>query len=253
MSRPIPNHEALLEICRRHILPGPTGGALPEGLVFPEPYLPWFPDPWNGVLVLAEAQILSVGYERYVTRLKALGPEGRLVRLKPDPDRDGDIGVGPWEDGSVKLALEAAMPGTLAEGTAVSNAVPWSLRDQHGNNVNPTDEVMALAEAFWRELMPQIMPRQVVCVGKVAEFVLWRALVKDQESGPWRGRLNYWRHPSQQAMSRVSGMFDPKDLLRRYPEVADVLQRRGWSCSRNQIFYACHAVSLTPRRALHEG
>ena len=50
------------------------------------------------------------------------------------------------------------------------------------------------------------------------------------------------------AMSRVSGMFDEADLLIRYPEVNDVINRHPTllddNFRRNKIFYACHAVSL---------
>ena len=89
----------------------------------PEPYLPYLPDQWNGVLVLAEAQQLA-GAREYLRWLRGLPPEQRMIRLStPNPS---GVGVGPWDNGIVKLAVKAMMPDIQPEEVAVGNAVPWS-------------------------------------------------------------------------------------------------------------------------------
>ena len=45
--------ERLFEICASHITPSEIS------VVIPEPYVPFVPDDWNGILVLAESQNLS--------------------------------------------------------------------------------------------------------------------------------------------------------------------------------------------------
>ena len=47
-------------------------------------------------------------------------------------------------------------------------------------------------------------------------------------------------------------MFQETDLLQRYPEVDAVIREHlGWVTKqrRNKIFFACHAVSLSSRKA----
>ena len=63
----------------------------------------------------------------------------RIQRLKEDPTTKG-IGVQPWDDGSLKLAVEAALDLRVDE-TAVSNAVLWSITTEDGENANPTLEL----------------------------------------------------------------------------------------------------------------
>ena len=49
------------------------------------------------------------------------------------------IGVSPWDDGSLKLAIEAALD-VSEEETAVSNAVLWSQRDSNPRRNATPDE-----------------------------------------------------------------------------------------------------------------
>jgi hypothetical protein len=53
MPKPWNEHDALA-VCRRFRDTAPTE------TIFPEPYLPYVPSDWNGILVLAEAQHLAV-------------------------------------------------------------------------------------------------------------------------------------------------------------------------------------------------
>jgi hypothetical protein len=104
--------DTLAEICRRHRLPDRSCGATME-----EPYVPCIPGVWNGVLVLGEAQNHGTKSAAYLEGLRAMGSERRIHRLRDLSseertrwfgDRE-DIGVQPWDDGSLKLAVEAAL------------------------------------------------------------------------------------------------------------------------------------------------
>jgi hypothetical protein len=83
----------LFEICVNHIIP-------PEiSVVIPEPYVPRIPNEWNRILLLAESQNLSQTNSEYVNHLRKMTTQERIFRL----DGDSDIGVYPWDDGSLKL------------------------------------------------------------------------------------------------------------------------------------------------------
>ena len=53
------NNDQMIQVCKRHILPQHVHA------VVPEPYIPYIPDKWNAMLVLAEAQNLSSGSFEY--------------------------------------------------------------------------------------------------------------------------------------------------------------------------------------------
>ncbi len=228
--------EILLSICEQH-----TRLAPPE-VVFSEPYLPRIPPRWNSVLVLAEAQNLGRQSAAYREALAAKSPRERMVRLAGK----GEAGIQPWDDGSIKLAIAAALV-CEPEETAVSNVVPWSRVDTDDNNATPSDPMIERAISFWKDLLPRTGPETIITCGKVAARVITAA---DDEVGR-RFVLHKWRLPSPSAMSRVSGMFSEADLLERYPEVAEVCSRHPeWADRphrRNKIFFACHAVSTTAR------
>ena len=82
-------------MCKKHVM------ADSEIVVIREPYIPYIPNNWNRVLVLAESQNLSSSNEGYVQHLNSLTANERMNRLGFEGD---DIGVYPWDDGSLKLA-----------------------------------------------------------------------------------------------------------------------------------------------------
>ena len=227
------NTEELAGLCRRHILDS-------EDVVVKEPYIPYIPDDWNGVLVLAESQNLSSSNSGYVERLKEFNENERIRRLNPKINANGNVGVWPWDDGSLKLAVEAAFEEAAAS-TAVSNAVLWSQRDDSGANVNPDVDLQARSSKLWEAMLAVISPNYVVTCGKIAYSVIVGA-------GWNESKIKGIRSSSPNAMSRVSGMFKEDDLLSRYPEVKQVLDAHPkWldgGYRQNKIFFACHAVSL---------
>lgn len=229
--------QKLVKICLDHgVYQGTTK------VVIDVPYIPYIPENWNRVLVVAEAQNLDVG--SYAN----CSDEQKICRLYPDRDSSKSyanagpfpiMDVKPWKDGSIPLALKAALDLNPYE-TAVCNACLWSQRNG-GANVNPNEEMQKQSKELWRAMWTELEPHisKVVCCGSIASAILEFAGQK----------LKELRHPSPNAMSRVSGMFKIDDLLNRYPEVKTAYQELGAddifsTYKLNKIFFACHAVSL---------
>jgi len=225
----------LIEICKSHII------LTDSKVVLGEPYIPYFPNDWNGVLVLAEAQNLSNSNTAYVNELKSLSSDERIKRLNLS-NGIGNLGIAPWDDGSLKLAVESAF-NIKVENTAVSNAVLWSQLTPDGNNLTPAHDLIERSIKLWIELLSCLKLDYIITAGSIAQQVI--TITKQAVAGSWRHTP--LRLPSRMAMSRVSSMFRKNDLLKRYSEVARVLERHpDWTegkYSLNKIFFACHAVS----------
>jgi hypothetical protein len=218
-----------------------------EGIdvVIPRAYIPWVPDNWNGLLVLAEAQNLSETNRGYVERLTKMSEKKQVCRLYESED-GSNLGIEPWDDGSLKLAVEAAL-GELWSRTAVSNAVLWSQVSDTGANQTPAEKLAQASCELWSHMLPVLQPKSVVSAGKIANGVVD---VAKQKSGCSFEHIKL-RLPSPNAMSRTSGMFKQADLLRRFPEVASVVSKNPkWveKHALNKVFYACHAVSLREKQ-----
>ena len=223
----------LITICKKHMLLASVKA------VVREPYIPFVPKKWNGVLVLAESQNMSKKNDHYVKWLKGYSRDEKIKRLYLKED---EVGIQPWDDNSLKLAVEAAF-GCLAIDTAVSNAVLWSQRGDGGVNINPDKELQKASSLLWEVLLPVLNPSLVICCGKIAKDVI--------ANTGWTGKTLSLRLPSPSALSRISGMFDEDDLLKRYPEVARVIKKHPeWikGYKKNKIFFACHAVSLRGKK-----
>jgi hypothetical protein len=97
------------------------------------------------------------------------------------------------------------------------------------------------AAEFWRDLVGVWQPdfKPLILLGKIAANVMDAAGIKDAI------RL---RLPSPKNIQRVCGMFDPKDLLERYPEVNTAGKGLGLAFNPSNVFFACHAVSLGQRQ-----
>ncbi|PSU50119.1 hypothetical protein C9J12_05080 [Photobacterium frigidiphilum] len=221
--------EQLIDICKQYVLPSD------ENVVIKEPYIPYIPHRWNRILVLAESQNLSSSNGDYVEILSEMSVEQRIQRLGSSSDY---VGVYPWDDGSMKLAVEASLQVKALE-VGVSNAVLWSQRGAKKENVNPDLNLQQLSSEVWSQLLPILNPQVVVCCGKIAQNVISKA--------NWHGTVINFRLPAKNAMSRVSGMFNEADLLKRYPEVSLIVDENpSWldgGYRQNKIFFACHAVS----------
>jgi hypothetical protein len=217
--------QELFDVCERH--------ALASGdVVVPEPYIPHLPKSpkeWNGILVLAEAQNLSSAKVRqYRESLEALHKAGDYEALH---DRlNGDlhessglqgVGIGPWDDGTIKLAVAVLRGVETIDQLAVSNAVLWSSKTNAAREKIARQSKTASVQ-FWRDLLPILQPTEVWAFGGTAREVMRRAGVPSIRllglPGPFVRRL------------RMGFIFDTDRLLSAFPEVAralDALKERG--------------------------
>ncbi len=235
--------DILTAICEQHVIDS-------TGVVFGEPYVPYIPDDWNGVLVVAESQNLSKTNQAYVDGLRAASPQDRIRRLKPAAD--GSLGIQPWDDGILPLAVEAAL-GQDAHRAAVSNAVPWSSITSSGSNANPVGDLIGASIQLWRALLQSLRPSHIVTAGAVARRVI-AAACGDPDT-----KVSGWTLPSPRLLSPLSAMVSVEDLLSRYPEVRTAMAKHPtWnepSRLKNRVLYACLAVGQAaeePRIATRE-
>lgn len=150
----------------RHVLEPGTPATLRE------PYIPHIPKNWNGILVLAEAQNHAGANAEYLKRLESLTARQRYERLYLDGDR---VGIQPWDDGTLKFAIEAAFRISAPE-TAVSNAILWSLRKSELANARPSRELGKASALVWKELLAILKPSHIIAAEAEARDVLEIAL-----------------------------------------------------------------------------
>lgn len=206
------------------------------------PYIPYIPEKWNGFLVVAEAQNLKANaYANYSN-------EQKICRLYPHYDCSNSYAVDgpfpkmdvlPWEDGSIPLALKAALDLDPYK-TAICNACLWSRRDGNAN-ANPNEEMQKQSRELWQTMWTELEPHisKVVCCGGTAWSVF--NFVKDT----MKDKLC---HPSKRLLNPISGMLTEGDLFKFYPDVKRAYDELGYeqcgiNYKQNKIFYACHAVS----------
>lgn len=218
--------EELVEICRRHLLPEAISAVLPE------PYIPYVPKIWNGVLVLGEAQHLGKRNIDYRKELLAGDERSRFTRLSPK------IRVHPWEDFTLPFAVEAAL-GLVADECAVSNAVLWSQVKENDNNANPSAALVRRAGEFWKEILSAITPKRVIACGRISRSVFGSMA----ESPNQRGRFVFPLLPSPRATASLIPVFPEARVAAQFPAIArKVLERPEWlkKYRADKIAYACH-------------
>lgn len=246
------NERDMLEVCERFTDDAPTG------VVVKEPYIPYKPKNWNGILILAESQAIPSTNDKYAQWLEKLTPKQRMTRLgrtepeAPYPKEPWRIGIGPWDDKTVQLAMKAVFYSSgldlELDNIALSNAVPWTCESHDGKNVNPTEQMQAKASQFWKEIFEVWKPdiKALVILGNVAKRVITVAGILSDER--YKERCLKLRLPSPNAINRVCGMFDADDLEARFREVKEARQAlemiKDAKQYKREIFFACHAVSL---------
>jgi hypothetical protein len=246
--------QKMIEVCDRNIIQKSRLGLKNCDLVFEEPYIPYIPDNWNGFLILAEVQNLtSVSGENraYIAMLGNGDKEYRIKRLgEYPPSYANKIGVGPWDDNSLKLAFASVFGNGSIDQVAVSNAILWSVVDK--NEKTPSSKLKGEPEFkelstklesrsrdVWKEFIKIMEPKYIIAAGKVAHELIKKAIQKN-----FKGKCIEWAHPA--FIRRTSFLFDEYDLLKRYPEVNEAIKRiklNEHEGFRNKVFYACHCVS----------
>jgi hypothetical protein len=208
----------LIDICKseKYLITG-------DHIVVSEPYIPYIPENWNGVLVLFEAQNLSgsnKGIEAYRNAVKG-DPYNRLG--KRDFKKEG-IGITPWDEGWMDLPLKACYPKHEIEDYAVGNAVLWSLA-KNGKNISPTKELKESSNNIWEQMLKVSLPDKIIAVGSVAQEIISKTEFKDKMIEVY---FPYGRYASF-----VNKHFKYVGELNKYPEkynsVFDALATLGKS------------------------
>ena len=229
----------LLALCGRHVYHG-------GGVVVPEPYVPFIPrlpSGWNGILVVAIAQNLADTQREYREWLESLKPHDRWNRLNIDGSPLKGIGIGPWDDGTIKLCVAALRGAKAVDRIAVSNAILWSGRDGGAVELLSKQAGIASAEA-WREMLHVTNPAEVIAFGSDAHKVMKKAGVPQDRlvcmPGPFVRKYSF------------SFRMDVGRLVSAFPEVAraraDLAGRVELAHEAMAIHCACACVSLTLER-----
>lgn len=207
------------------------------------PYIPYIPNNWNGILVLAESQQLrgnNDGNLKYVNNLREYAPDDKnlISRLgNTKINNEGGIGISPWDEGYIPLAMMSCFPDKMLNEFGVANAVPWHLDKSNRKQEN---DYIRMAKDFWEIVIPMLVNNglhTVIRTGTYARDILnYNSLKKHVEN------VVYIRSASQ--LERDAWLFNENDLLKRYPEIVSAIEKSGsiWNSSYH-IFYAAHAVS----------
>lgn len=175
------NH-ALHQICLKNAITQdefPVYGGIPVSYDI-YPYAPYVPNDWNKILVLAESQQLrrkNKGNILYAESLLAMDTLDQIFRLgnkKITGTTEGvKLGISPWDEGYIKLAMLSAFPQYTLDQYAVSNAVPWHL-DKSKEKKAQADFLKDKSIVFWKMLLPVLKPNIVVCTGEIAKSIISR-------------------------------------------------------------------------------
>lgn len=233
------DYSDLFHICEQH------NYLLPEAVI-PQPYIPYFPATlasWNGILLLAEAQNLGVAASDYRCHLETAHNEGRHLelwdRLNHQTFWDGEnIGIGPWDDGTMKLTLAALRGVNVLDYVAVSNAVIWSAC-KGGATEHLIPEMITASIDFWKDTLRILKPKEVITFGPKAKHVMLKAGFSKQQiidlPGAFMRKLN------------MGFRMDINRLLKAFPEVENALDAaHGRFMIKNKalaIHCACASVS----------
>lgn len=166
----------LLAICRQFTKKAP------DGVVFQEPFVPYIPDGWNGVLVLAVAQNVSTAgkviVREYASYLEHLDTENRYWRLYPEKNQASPLvraqpdalGIGPWDNGRGKEIVKGLQLDPAK--VAVSNACPWSMRDSQGRDKPPSKACKEISAQFWTEMLEVLRPDTIITFGAISAEIM---------------------------------------------------------------------------------
>jgi hypothetical protein len=218
------------------------------GVVIKEPYIPYFRESsWNRVLVLAEAQNLSD--EKYVKAIVDGKDKTSIIKRLYRNDGSYNPGIGPWDDGMLKLAVEAAL-NIKPEETAISNGVLWSMVDiVRGKriNKNPTDETKKPSIKLWSEMLMILRPEKIITAGAIAREIIKEALKRNGLNSTH----HIWALPSKRVFDPIKYMVNEEDMIERFPKVGDIVKREFNNGQRkigeNHIIYTCLAVSISQK------
>ena len=197
-------------------------------------------------MVLAEAQNLAKSNNDYVAILRNMSSNQRIERLYIAVKTERRMRIQPWDDGSLQLAVEAALKVNPKE-TAVSNSVMWSQRKDNGTNRNPSSVLKIKSMEIWSEMLKEMSPKIVVTAGAVARDVI---------SPIWPSeKLINWKLPSPLAMAILAGQTDPRDVESERVTIQTLFNKYPKWFYKNRRFkeiYIWHAINKLNQVAFHD-
>ena len=198
------------------------------------------PFPLRGRYGLRDVTDSGNSNSRYVRYFEKQGPVHRIRRLYGSPER-GEIGVGPWDDGSLKLAIVAVTnnPRVLGK-VALSNAVLWSSYKEGskgGRNLLPPREFIKLSKDLWERFLKILEPEKVVAVGTTANSILRNTLYGKSK----KDQVIHWHHPA--FFRRIHTAFKAEDMKEWvFGRVREACNKLGAEFEEYQKLFACHAL-----------
>lgn len=161
-------NDDLVAVCKQYYRPSNSS------IIDHYPYIPYIPQNWNKILLLAESQQLkgnSKGNKSFKMRLEEVTDFDRICRLGNEkvtksPDV---IGITPWDNEYLKLALLASYKNIELKNVGLSNAIPWHLDNRNKKMVN---ELSKKSAAFWGDILKIIKPDKIICSGNIANNVI---------------------------------------------------------------------------------
>jgi hypothetical protein len=231
--------EQLFEVCGRT-------SCVASSAVVAEPYIPHFPGGprgWNGTLVVAEAQNLSDRYREYRQALQELSRRGEQHTLwdrlnQPLFSEGHAIGIGPWDDGTIKFTVACLRGLDSVERIAVSNAVVWSA-SEGGASEHLRHERVEASVGFWKDLLQVLCPKEILAFGATAANVMRRTGYPTSQilalPGPFGRTL------------QIGFKMDTGRLFEGFPEVAEKLEpaREAFSIENELLAIHCACASIS--------
>ena len=213
------------------------------------PYAPYIPDNWNGYLVIAEAQQLkgnNEGNKKFVEELKVAAQEDLIFRLNNKKFLNSKVGITPWDEGYIKLALKSAFPDINLNQVGVANAVPWHLDK---TNKEQDKFLCELSVKYWNEVLILLKDKGLKCIIRTGEYA---RTILDYDTLKKMSIQEIYKLRSASQLGRDSYLFDPADLRKRYMEVDNAFNSDPGLYAKaiepDLIFYAAHAVSTINKK-----
>ncbi len=240
---------ALLKICKKHRITSNDlakfKGDLARYDVYP--YAPYIPNGWNGILVLGISQHINIknkGNKVYRESLLDALDDDLIFRLGNQEitgqKSEKFIGVVPWDDGFLKIAMLSCFPEFKSNQYGVSNTIPWELSmDDRQRNIF----LEYKAIAFWKEILPILKPKYIICLGDTAKNIFQFTNYFENTD------CKLFNLIAVSSLTQVINLFDENDILSRYPEVINAINsnpsliHRSKMSKRYYIVFAAHAVS----------
>lgn len=211
------------------------------------PYAPYIPKNWNGILVLGTSQKIKVknnGDKEYRESLLDLSDDYLIFRLgnqvvtgkKPDQF----LGVEPWDNGFLKLAMLSCFPESKVNEFAVSNVIPWELSKE---NEIQNNFLASKSINFLKAVLPIIKPKYIISASQMAQDSMLLGYSCKKMN------FRYINLLAPGALRYIINLFDENDLYFRYPEVRCAFELNPKLIKRNNpnwrhyVIYAAHAVS----------